>query len=48
MDFNKLSKEDLIKLVLSQQNQILQLQRSGLSGKKMEINKSHTAQRILL
>lgn len=36
MDFNKLSREELIKLVQTQQNQIQRLQRSGLSGKKMK------------
>ena len=38
MDFNKLSREELIKLVQTQQNQIQRLQRSGLSGKKMKTN----------
>ena len=42
MDFNKLSREELIKLVQTQQNQIQRLQRSGLSGKKMKTNISNT------
>ena len=47
MDFNKLSREELIKLVQTQQNQIQRLQRSGLSGKKMKTNISNVDNDIM-